>query len=70
MNIDDPPRPLALEVQEEKGKKLKDFEAALPGNADIEVGSDFSQTWRGWTYISLYNLYSYIIHYYESQPIG
>ena len=47
MNIDDPPRPLALEVQEEKGKKLKDFEAALSGNADIEVGSDFSQTWRG-----------------------
>ena len=25
----------APEVQEEKGKKLKDFEAALPGNADI-----------------------------------
>ena len=28
---------LHREVQEEKGKKLKDFEAALPGNPDIEV---------------------------------
>ncbi len=25
------------QVQEEKGKKLKDFEAALPGNKDIEA---------------------------------
>ena len=28
---------IVSQVQEEKGKKLKDFEAALPGNKDIEA---------------------------------
>ncbi|CAJ1366519.1 unnamed protein product, partial [Effrenium voratum] len=36
---------IALKVQEEKGKKLKDFEAALPGNADIEALKKEVEAW-------------------------
>jgi len=36
---------IALKVQEEKGKKLKDFEAALPGNKDIEALKKEVEAW-------------------------
>eukprot|EP00913_Durusdinium_trenchii_P007102 g6679.t1 len=36
---------IALKVQEEKGKKLKDFEAALPGNPDIEALKKEVEAW-------------------------
>merc|ERR1711972_1076116 len=38
---------IALKIQEEKGKKLKDFELGLQGNADIvQLRSDV-ETWAG-----------------------
>eukprot|EP00416_Gambierdiscus_australes_P029911 CAMPEP_0171094348 /NCGR_PEP_ID=MMETSP0766_2-20121228/40821_1 /TAXON_ID=439317 /ORGANISM="Gambierdiscus australes, Strain CAWD 149" /LENGTH=456 /DNA_ID=CAMNT_0011552961 /DNA_START=58 /DNA_END=1428 /DNA_ORIENTATION=- len=36
---------IALKVQEEKGKKLKDFEAALPGHPDVEALKKDVETW-------------------------
>merc|ERR1712050_544581 len=36
---------IALKIQEEKGKKLKDFEAALPGHPDILALKTKVETW-------------------------
>merc|ERR1712110_1099758 len=36
---------IALKIQEEKGKKLKDFEAALPGHPDILALKSEVETW-------------------------
>jgi len=36
---------IALKIQAEKGKKLKDFEAAIPGNAEVAALRDEVQAW-------------------------
>eukprot|EP00933_Yihiella_yeosuensis_P025778 TRINITY_DN199_c0_g2_i1.p1 TRINITY_DN199_c0_g2~~TRINITY_DN199_c0_g2_i1.p1 ORF type:complete len:479 (-),score=123.20 TRINITY_DN199_c0_g2_i1:299-1657(-) len=36
---------LALKIQEVSGKKLKDFEAAIPGNADVKALKDEVEAW-------------------------
>eukprot|EP00933_Yihiella_yeosuensis_P016037 TRINITY_DN13846_c0_g1_i1.p1 TRINITY_DN13846_c0_g1~~TRINITY_DN13846_c0_g1_i1.p1 ORF type:complete len:818 (-),score=243.33 TRINITY_DN13846_c0_g1_i1:135-2588(-) len=36
---------LAIKIQEEKGKKLKDFEAAIPGNADVQALKKEVEEW-------------------------
>merc|ERR1712050_631865 len=36
---------IALKIQQEKGKKLKDFEAGLQGNADIECLKKEVEAW-------------------------
>lgn len=36
---------IALKIQAEKGKKLKDFEAAVPGNADVQELKKEVEAW-------------------------
>merc|ERR1711976_464220 len=36
---------IALKIQEQKGKKLKDFEAGIPGNADIAALKKEVESW-------------------------
>jgi len=36
---------IALKIQAEKGKKLKDFEAAVPGNADVQQLKQEVEAW-------------------------
>ena len=36
---------IALKIQEEKGKKLKDFEAAIPQNAEVQALKKEVEQW-------------------------